>query len=163
MATVQPSFLRYVRVVQPGSWFRDHLEPLDAFGGPASGDTPQLVGDVIEVRPREARRAVVARVAVEAAEHRIATYVEVLDRPPGPLERLLVAVAHPVRFAVLRLQRIHGSEDRHLARTLLHKPGPPVPDQKSFRLTVVRLDRRGNEADESAAFNNDIVHGGSLR
>src|SRR5207245_4284582 len=99
------------------------LEPLDALGGPASGDTPQLVGDVIEIRPREARRAVVARVGVEAAEHGIAAYVEVLDRPPGPFERLLVPVADPVRLSVLPPPPTRGSEDRHLARTLLPAPG----------------------------------------
>src|SRR5207245_2031145 len=30
MATVQPSFLRYARVVQPGSWFRDHSRRFSA-------------------------------------------------------------------------------------------------------------------------------------
>src|SRR5207249_1851960 len=142
---------------------QDDLEPLDALGGPTSGNPAQLVGDVIEVRPREARRAVVARMRVKAPEHRIAADVEVLDRSPRPLERLLVPVAHPVRLAVFRLERIRGPQDRHLARTLLHAPRPAVPDQESVRLTIVRLDRRGDEADESAAVDNDIVHGGSLR
>jgi len=100
---------------------------------------------------------------VEAAEHCIAADIEVLDRPPGTFERLLVPVAHPVRLAVFRLERNRGPEDRHFARTLLHAPGPAVPDQESVRLTIVRLDRGRDEADESAAFDNDVVHGGSLR
>src|SRR3989442_706175 len=43
------------------------------------------------------------------------------------------------------------------------QPGPPVADEESVRLTIVPLDRGRDEADESAAFDNNIVHGGSLR
>ena len=141
---------------------QDDLEPLDALGGPAPRDPPQLVGDIIQIRPREARGAVVARMGVEAAEDRIA-HVEVLDRPSGPFERLLVPVAHPVRFAVLCLQRIRGAKDRHLAGALPHDPGTPVPDQESVRLSIVRLDRGGDEANERRPLDDEIVHGGSLR
>src|SRR2546428_5420482 len=136
----------------------DDLQPLDAFLGPISREPAQLVRDVVEIRGGEARSAIVPRVAVEAAQHRVA-HVQVLDRPARPLERLLVPVADPVRLAVLGLQRIGRPQDGDLAGSLSDEPRPSVADEEAVRLPAVRLDGGCHEADETAPFGEDGVHG----
>src|SRR5207247_8006656 len=95
---------------------------------------------------------------VEAAEDRIPD-VGVLHHAAGAAERLLVPVAHPVRLAVFRLQRIRGPQDRDLPRPAPQHAGPAVPDEEPVRLAIVRLDGGGDEADETAAFDDDVVYG----
>ena len=100
--------------------------------------------------------------AVEPSEDGISD-VGVLDGPAGSLERLLVPVGHPIRLAILRLEGIGRPEDRHLARPLPNEPRASIPDQEAVRLAVVRLHRGGDEAQEAAPFNYDVVQGICLR
>src|SRR5207247_10412128 len=140
LAPVAPGGTARLMGLRPGPPLRGHHdpEPSDPPLGTVPGDPPQLVGDVIEVRPGEARGAVVPGVAVEAAEDRIAD-VRMLDRPAGPLEGLLVAVGDPVRLAILRLKRIDGPADGHLAGPLADEPRSAVPHEEPVRLAVVGL------------------------
>src|SRR5437773_741289 len=137
------------------------LDPPDPPLGTVPRDPPQLVGDVIEVRPGEARGTVVPGVAVEAAEDRISD-VRMLDRPAGPLEGLLVAVGDPVRLAILRLKRIGGPEDGHLAGPLADEPRSAVPHEEPVRLAVVGLHGGRDQAEERDALDHDRVQGPPL-